>query len=88
MNYNTYRRIRRRYHTEVLGYETAQTFEGWSYYKQGDKAGEEKEFFKAYQPLPHVDIHDLDFSPIGMPLTGGYGVDYIEGNDEEEDDDE
>jgi hypothetical protein len=33
MTYNTYRRIRRRYHTEVLGLERAQEFEGWSYWK-------------------------------------------------------
>jgi hypothetical protein len=38
MSYNTYRRIRRRYHTEVHGYEYGQSFEGWSLYKkdQGD----------------------------------------------------
>jgi hypothetical protein len=88
MNYNTYRRIRRRYHTEVLGYEVAQTFEGASYYKVGPKTGEEKEFFKAYLPLPNVDVHTLDFSPIGMPIGGGYGVEYDEAADTEEDDDE
>jgi hypothetical protein len=35
MTYNTYRRIVRRYHTEVHGFEYAEKFEGWSYYKTG-----------------------------------------------------
>lgn len=74
MTYNTYRRIRRRFHTEVMGYEYAQRFEGWSYYKAGPKKGEEKEFFKAYQPLLSTDIHDCDFSPIGMPIDREWGV--------------
>ena len=72
MNYNTYRRIRRRYHTEVLGFEKAQEFEGWSHYKQGEKAGEEKEFFKAYPPLPHTPIQDCDFSRFGLTLGGDW----------------
>ena len=71
MTYNTYRRIRRRYHTEVLGYERAQQFEGWSYYKKGAKAGEKKEHFKAYQPLPDCFISDLDFSGIHLPRNPG-----------------
>lgn len=87
MSYNTYRRIRRRYHTEVLGYEYAQTQEGWSYYKVGDKKGEQKEYFKAYQPLPSVMISELDFTPIGLPLAGLPAVEF-EGADDEEDDDE
>ena len=73
MTYNTYRRIRRRWHTEVLGYERAQEFEGWSYYKKGPKEGEQKEFFKAYLPLPSVSIENCDFSGIGMPISGEYG---------------
>lgn len=80
MSYNTYRRIRRRYHTEVLGYEKAQEFEGWSYYKKGPKIGEEKEFFKAYLPLEHCSIHDLDFSAINLPFVPGggeYGAAFI-----------
>lgn len=75
MTYNTYRRIRRRYHTEVLGYERAQQYEGWSYYKNGPKKGEQKEFFKAYQPLEHCYISDLDFSAIHLPYApGSYGA--------------
>ncbi len=87
MTYNTYRRIRRRWHTEVLGYDKAQTFEGWSYYKQGDKAGEQKEFFKAYQPLPSVPIDTLDFTKIGLPWDAEYGGSF-EGELEEDDDDD
>lgn len=75
MNYNTYRRIRRRYHTEVLGYEKAQEFEGWSYWKKGPKTGEQKEFFRAYQPLASKKIADLDFTPIHLPFSpGNYGA--------------
>jgi hypothetical protein len=90
MTYNTYRRIRRRWHTEVLGYERAQDFEGWSYYKTGDKAGQEKEFFKAYRPLPSVKVDTLDLSPIKMPFGKRYGGDYVPGDelDDTEQDDE
>lgn len=88
MSYNTYRRIRRRYHTEVRGYDYAQQFEGWSLYKTGPKKGEQKEFFKAYQPLPSTPIEKLDFSPIGLPLTGVTAVAYDGGDDEEDEDDE
>lgn len=88
MTYNTYRRIRRRFHTEVMGYEYAKGFEGWSYYKQGEKKGEQKEFFKAYQPLPHTPIEKLDFRSIGMPLTGVAAVEYSGGDDEEDDEEE
>jgi hypothetical protein len=88
MTYNTYRRIRRRWHTEVLGYEKAKTFEGWSYYKQGPQKGEQKEYFKAYQPLPSVMISDCDFSPIKMPLGIKYGGDFVPGADEDDDDDD
>jgi hypothetical protein len=88
MSYNTYRRIRRRYHTEVLGYEYAQKFEGWSHYKTGPKVGEEKEFFKAYNPLPSVKASTLDLSPIGLPIDREYGVAYDGDIDDDEEDDE
>lgn len=88
MTYNTYRRIRRRWHTEVLGYEKAQEFEGWSLYKQGPKTGEEKEFFKAYQPLPSCPVSTLDFKGIGLPLAGLKVVEYEGGFDDGEDGDE
>lgn len=61
MSYNTYRRIRRRYHTEVHGYEYAQAFEGEN--KKG-------EYFKAYKPLPHCTVDTLDFGPIGYAPPG------------------
>lgn len=91
MSYNTYRRIRRRYHTEVHGLDYAQKFEGWSKYKQdtGDhKAGDNKEFFKAYQPLPNTPVSSLDFKPIGMPLGGVYGAEFEGYADDDMDDDE
>lgn len=88
MTYNTYRRIRRRWHTEVLGYDKAKTFEGWSVYRQGEKKGENKEYFKAYNPLPDVWLDDLDFSPIKMPLGQKYGGDFVAGLDEDDEDDE
>lgn len=87
MNYNTFRRIRRRFHTEVKGYEFAQGYEGWSLYKQGPKTGEQKEFFKAYLPLPDTLVEDLDFRRLGLPLAGLKGIEYDEGAaiDDEED---
>lgn len=88
MTYNTYRRIRRRYHTEVHGLDYAQQFEGWSRYKKGPKEGEQKEFFKAYGPLPSTHVSTLDFKGIGLPFGKAYGAEYIGGDDEEEDDDE
>lgn len=92
MTYNTYRRIRRRYHTEVLGYERAVEFEGWSYHKKGPKAGEQKEFFKAYGPLDSVTIANLDFKGIQLPYRpGDYGAPLlIQGDDPSkwDDDDE
>jgi len=89
MTYNTYRRIRRRWHTEVLGYDRAQSFEGWSYYKKGENVGKPKEYFKAYNPLPSVLISSLDFSPIGLPFGKRYGAEF-DGSlaDEMEDDDD
>lgn len=97
MTYNTYRRIRRRFHTEVMGYEYAQKFEGWSYYskpadaqKHGASVGDEKELFQAYKPLPHTDIYDCDFKAIGFPFDRELGFDITEASngDEEEEDDE
>lgn len=90
MTYNTYRRIRRRWHTEVHGLDYAKQFEGWSKYKTGDREGENKEFFKAYGPLPHTLVDKLDFSVLtkrhGVDLTG---LKFVGGdNDDEEEDDE
>lgn len=87
MTYNTYRRIRRRWHTEVHGLEYAQQFEGWSYYKTGPKKGEEKEFFKAYGPLPSVPARTLDLSALKMTADQLAGVEFVGGGLEDEDDD-
>jgi hypothetical protein len=90
MTYNTFRRIVRRFHTEVLGFDRAQEFEGWSYYKQDTakgKKGEQKEFFKAYGPLPSCPIVDLDFAGIGYPLGKMTFVEFA-GEDQEDDDDD
>jgi hypothetical protein len=88
MTYNTYRRIRRRWHTEVHGLEFAQQFEGWSVYKQGEKKGEQKEFFKAYGPLPSVHNSTLDLSPLKLNADALAGVEYVGGGLEDEDDDD
>lgn len=90
MSYNTYRRIRRRYHTEVHGSAYAAQFEGWSRYKiamNGHEIGDEKEFFRAYPALPHTNIHDLDLSAIGLPYGGVYGAEF-EGVETETDEDD
>jgi hypothetical protein len=87
MTYNTYRRIRRRWHTEVHGYEYAKQFEGWSYYKQGEKKGEEKEFFKAYRELPHCHVSTLDLSALKLnadQLKGGEFIRELEEDDDDE----
>lgn len=86
MTYNTYRRIRRRFHTEVLGYEYAKQFEGWSYYKVGEKKGEQKEFFKAYQPLPSTDIHGLNFQRLGLSIDSRNALRYNEDEYDDRDD--
>lgn len=62
MSYNTYRRIRRRFHTEIMGYEYAQQFGGEHVYKNGST-----KFMHAYKPLPHTYVEDLDFAKIGVP---------------------
>lgn len=88
LTYNTFRRIIRRFHTEVYGEEYAKKFEGWSYHKKGPKMGEQKEYFKKYNLLPSVKIDTLDLSPIGMPITRKYGEPFVGGGDDDLDDDE
>jgi hypothetical protein len=87
MTYNTFRRIVRRYHTEVHGFDYAKEFEGWSYWKKGPKEGEQKEFFKAYPELPHTHCSELDFSMLTKKGASLEGVEFV-GGDEEDDDDE
>jgi hypothetical protein len=62
MSYNTYRRVRRRFHTEVLGYNYALKFAG----SEHDKYGNDASHCRAYKPLPHTYASDLDFSRIGI----------------------
>lgn len=88
MSYNTYRRIRRRWHTEVFGIERGQEFEGWSYYKVGPKKGEQKEFFKAYTVLPSTPISTLDFKCLGLPIFADYGEEYVEAEENPDDEDD
>lgn len=86
MTYNTYRRIRRRWHTEVHGFDFAQKFEGWSYYKTGEKEGQQKEFFKAYGPLPSVHCSSLTLDALKLNASSLEGVEFA--GEEPEDDDE
>lgn len=88
LTYNTFRRIIRRFHTEVYGEEYAAQFEGWSYHKKGPKTGEQKEYFKLYKLLPSVKIDTLDLSPIGMPANRKYGEPFVGGGDDDTDDDD
>ena len=87
LTYNTYRRIIRRFHTEVFGEEYAKQFEGNSFWKKGPKLGEVKEFFGIYKLLPSLKVDKLDFTKIGMPITRKYGEPFV-GGDEDDDDDE
>lgn len=87
MTYNTYRRIRRRWHTEVHGFEYAKQFEGYSYFKTGERKGEEKEYFKAYPELPHCHASDLDLTPLKVSADVLKGAEF-EGGGLEDDDDE
>jgi hypothetical protein len=86
MNYNTYRRIRRRWHTELFGYEKAKQFES----ARIKRDGTEGEYFKAYHPLPHCPASQLDLSKIGLPLHRLFdimaGVEVEVDMDDEEDD--
>lgn len=84
-SYNTLRRIVRRFHAEVYGFEHAKQFEGWSTYKKGPLQGQQNEFFKAYEPLPSIHASTLDLGPIGLPLDGHYGGDFVGGTDEDDD---
>lgn len=91
--YNTYRRIRRRFHTEVMGLKYAKQFEGWSYYREGDKEvlagraqpGEQKEWFGTYQQLPHKHVRELNFDRLGVDLIEGDGSDFEDSAEEDED---
>jgi len=87
LTYNTFRRVIRRFHTEVYGEEYASQFEGWQVYKRGPLAGQNQEFFKAYPALPSVHVDTLDFTAIGMPMNRRYGEPFVGGDDDEDSDD-
>lgn len=87
MTYNTFRRIVRRYHTEVHGFDYAKQFEGWSVWKKGPKEGENKEYFKAYPPLPSVHCSTLDFKALEKKGANLSGTEFVGGGDDEDDDD-
>ena len=88
LTYNTFRRVIRRFHTEVYGEEYASQYEGWQVYKRGPLAGQPQEFFKAYPPLPSVHVDTLDFTSIGMPMNRRYGEPFIGGGDDEDAEDD
>lgn len=88
LTYNTFRRVVRRFHTEVYGLEHAQQFEGWQVYKRGPLAGENQEFFKAYDYLPSVHVDELDFSNIKMPINRRYGEPFVDGPSEDDEDED
>ena len=58
--YNTFRRVWRRYNTEVRGYEFAKQFAG-----EDDRG----KFHKAYKPLPHTMLSELDLGKIDVDPT-------------------
>lgn len=60
MPFTSYRRVRKRYHTEVKGYDFADRFTDHSTGKSDHRA---------YAPLPSTRLADVDFSAIGRPFT-------------------
>lgn len=62
LKYASQLRPRKRWHTEVLGYDFAQQFEGGEFLNPSAR--------KAYKPLPSVMADTLDFSPIKDPNEG------------------
>jgi len=83
MTYNTYRRVRRRYHREILGEEYAKQFEGF-YYPRAHAKEQRPTFYKVYPPLPDLWTNTLDLSPIGMPLDRHYGEAFMPVLEDEE----
>lgn len=67
MKYNTYRRVRRRYHREILGLEYSKQFEGM-YYPKRTTVKNEPRMMKAYPALPSCPTQTLDLSAIGLTL--------------------
>lgn len=63
MSFASQLRVRKRYHSEVLGLDHAYQFEGGSRLKSSSAK-------KAYQHIPLVPVDYLDFSPLSEPLEG------------------
>lgn len=61
MTYNTYRRVRRRFHTEIYGYDYALQFESIE-----ERYPESASHARAYKPLPSTLVEDLDMAKIGI----------------------
>lgn len=59
MPFTSYRRLRKRWHTEMFGYEHADQFSDLTTGKSDHRA---------YRPLPDTHVDDLDFTPIGILL--------------------
>lgn len=87
MTYNTYRRVRRRYHTEVLGYDYAKTFEGW-HYPAAYTQKPEPRWMGAFAPLPACPSSGLDFSVIKLPISWRLGQDMVEDTSRDMDDED
>lgn len=58
MKFSSYKRVRRRWHTQMFGLDFAQQFAGGTYSKDG----------KAYRPIDPVHVDELTFSPLGLDL--------------------
>lgn len=85
--YNTYRRVRRRYHREILGYDYSNQFSGW-YYPLSHAKVQKPTFYKPYPELPSVMTSTLDLAPIKLPYADWrLGKEFIDFVDEGEDDD-
>lgn len=78
MTYNTYRRVRRRYHAEVFGPEYAAQFEG------GVGAHRESDG-RAYPSLPSVRASSLDLTCLRRPEDVTEGADLVDGGSYEDD---
>lgn len=60
MIYNPFRRLRRRYHTEYLGYDEAQKWEG----SRQTKKTNETYHYSAFYPLDSTPVDELDLTPL------------------------
>ena len=85
MNFGQTRRIRKRWHTEVLGYDYGEPFEGGTHASSSQN--------RRFKPLPSVSSDQLDFSPIfkrarRKPVDQEESLDMVTHTDEADVDDE